>query len=105
MPIPSYSDCTSKRTVKHGHIHTDKPRYLYRGYGRPFVENPTNKVIDTPTRALIDRLLLKRSSMAGIAWATQVSEQWLQDYVTGKVAQTPSPKHRLTPRSGQKKGH
>ncbi|WP_410510480.1 hypothetical protein [Nodosilinea sp. E11] len=69
---------------------TGKQRYLCCGCGRQFVENPTNEVIDTPTRKLIDRFLLERISMAGIARAVQVSEQWLQDYVTCKAAQTPT---------------
>ncbi|MEP0819789.1 IS1 family transposase [Trichocoleus desertorum GB2-A4] len=88
--MPLCPDCTSERTVKNGHIHTGKQRYLCRTCGRQFVENPTNKTIDTPTRELIDRLLLERLSMAGIARAVQVSEQWLQDYVTCKAAQTPT---------------
>ncbi|WP_431191294.1 IS1/IS1595 family N-terminal zinc-binding domain-containing protein [Leptolyngbya subtilissima] len=57
-------------------IYTGKQRYLCRGCGRQFVENPTKKVINTPMRKLIDRLLLERLSMAGIARAVQVSEQW-----------------------------
>jgi len=34
-------------------------------------------VIDSARRALIDRLLLERISLAGIARAVQVSEVWL----------------------------
>lgn len=70
------------------HIHTGKQRFLCRACGRQFVENPTNKLIDSETRELIDRLLLERISMAGIARAVQVSEQWRQDYVNAKSAQT-----------------
>jgi hypothetical protein len=47
------------------------------------------KVIDLATRALIDRLLLERISLAGIARATRVSEQWLQTYVNEKYAKVP----------------
>lgn len=90
MPMLPCPDCTSERTVKNGHIHTGKQRYLCRNCGRQFVEDPTNKIIDTATRELIDRLLLERISMAGIARAVQVSEQWLQDYVTCKAVQTPT---------------
>jgi hypothetical protein len=54
--------------------------------GRQFVEQPTKKVIDTATRELIDRLLLERISLAGIARAVQVSETWLQGYVNQKYA-------------------
>ena len=39
--------------------------------------HPEKKVIDSARRALIDRLLLERISLAGIARAVQVSEVWL----------------------------
>lgn len=81
--------CQSHRTVKNGRIHTGKQSFLCKQYGRQFVEHPTNKMIDAETRALVDRLLLEHISMAGIARAVQVSEQWLQDYVNMKAAQTP----------------
>ena len=85
--MPCCPNCTSKQTVKNGHIHTGKQRFLCRTCGRQFVENPTNKVIDTETRELVDRLLLERISMAGIARAVQLSEQWLQNYVNAKSSQ------------------
>ena len=87
--MPECPSCQAKHTVKNGHIHTGKQRYLCRSCGRQFVENPTHKTIDADTRALIDRLLLERISMAGIARVVQVSEQWLQDYVNMKASQTP----------------
>jgi hypothetical protein len=46
-----------------------------------FVEQPTKKAIGSATRERIDRLLLEWISLAGIARAAQVSEQWLQTYV------------------------
>ena len=48
--------------------------------------NPDQKVLDPATKELIDRLLLERLSLAGIARALKVSEQWLQDYVNRKYA-------------------
>lgn len=87
--MPQCPTCQAQHTVKNGHIHTGKQRFLCKQCGYQFVENPTNKTIDADTRALIDRLLLERLSMAGIARAAQVSEQWLQDYVNLKSAQTP----------------
>jgi hypothetical protein len=36
------------------------------------------------TKALIDRLLLERLPLAGIARAVHVSETWLQGYVNAK---------------------
>ncbi len=87
--MPECPTCQAKHTVKNGHIHTGKQRFLCKQCGYQFVENPTHKTIDADTRALIDRLLLERISMAGIARAVKVSEQWLQDYVNMKAAQTP----------------
>src|SRR4028119_1749350 len=91
--------CASSQTVKNGRIHNGKQRFKCRDCGRPFIEQPTKKVIGLATRQLIDRLLLERISLAGIARATQVSEQWLQTYVTEKYATVPrsvqvSPKKR-----------
>lgn len=86
--MPPCPTCTAEHTVKNGHIHTGKQRYLCRQCGYQFVEHPTDKRIDQETRELVDRLLLERISMAGIARAVQVSEQWLQDYVNLKSAQT-----------------
>jgi hypothetical protein len=51
--------------------------------------NRDQKVIDPATKELIDRLLLERLSLAGIARVLKVSEQWLQDYVNRKYAQIP----------------
>jgi transposase-like protein len=81
--------CASSQTVKNGHIHNGKQRFKCQTCGRQFVEHPTKKVIDQATRDLVDRLLLERISLAGIARVTQVSEQWLQTYVNEKYAQVP----------------
>jgi AraC-like DNA-binding protein len=53
------------------------------------VEQPSKKVIDQATRSLIDRLLLERISLASIARAAKVSEQWLllSDNTTGEKYQ------------------
>ncbi|MBD1838230.1 MULTISPECIES: hypothetical protein [unclassified Coleofasciculus] len=57
-------------------------------------------MIDQATWEFIDRLLLERISLAGIARAAQVSEQWLQTYVNEKYAGVPrsvqvTPKKRV----------
>ncbi len=44
------------------------------------------KVIEQETPELIDRLRLERISLAGIARALQISQQWLQPYVNEKYA-------------------
>jgi transposase-like protein len=87
--MPECPACTSSQTVKNGHIHNGKQRFKCQDCGRQFVEQPTKKTIDPATRELIDRLLLERISLAGIARAAQVSEQWLQTYVNEKYAQVP----------------
>jgi transposase-like protein len=87
--MPSCPLCASCQTVKNGRIHNGKQRFKCHDCGRQFVEQPTKKVIDSATRELIDRLLLERISLAGIARATQVSKQWLQTYVNEKYAQVP----------------
>ncbi len=87
--MPVCPICASFQTVKNGHIHNGKQRFKCHDCGRQFVEQPTKKVIDQTTRELIDRLLLERISLAGIARAAQVSEQWLQTYVNEKYAALP----------------
>jgi insertion element IS1 protein InsB len=79
-------DCGSNHIVKNGRIHNEKPKYKWQSCGRQFVENPTNKVISSQTKDLIERLLLKKISLAGIARNTDVSQKWLQDYVNNKYS-------------------
>jgi transposase-like protein len=81
--------CESQRTVKNGRIHNGKQNYRCRDCGRQFVQDPQTKVIDQATKDLIDKLLLERLSLAGIARVTGVSELWLQRYVNAKYAAVP----------------
>lgn len=87
--MPACPLCACTKTVKNGRIHNGKQRFKCHECGRQFIEQPTKKVIDQATRELIDRLLLERISLAGIARAIQVSEQWLQTYVNEKYATVP----------------
>ena len=52
--------------------------------GDCFVENPSKKQVSEGTKDLIDKLLLERVPLAGIARVTGVSERWLQTYVNKK---------------------
>ncbi len=54
-----------------------------------FVINPTNKTVSDETKQLIDKLLLERISLRGIARVTGVSWSWLQNYVNNKLAAVP----------------
>ncbi|CAK0760963.1 hypothetical protein CCP3SC5AM1_2950003 [Gammaproteobacteria bacterium] len=51
--------------------------------------NPKKYPISDEKKKLIDRLLLERISLAGIARVAGVSESWLQKYVNEKYDQTP----------------
>ena len=60
-------------------------------------------MISEETKGIIDRLLLEKLSLAGIARALQISEVWVQQYVNAKYQQVeqevqvrPKPKCRLT---------
>ena len=63
--MPACPNCSSRKTVKNGHIHNGKQRFKCRECGRQFIENPQKKIIDKGTRELVDRLLLERISLAG----------------------------------------
>jgi transposase-like protein len=78
---PICPKCGSNHVVKNGKIHNQKPKYMCKDCGRQFVENPTNKSIKPEIKELIDKLLLERISLAGIARVTGVSQQWLQNYI------------------------
>ena len=78
--------CSNKQAVKNGHIHNGKQRYRCKSCGRQFVYGTTNKRISDETKAQIDKLLLEKLSLAGIARVTDVSETWLQGYVNQKYA-------------------
>jgi len=80
--------CGSEHLIKNGSVHNGKPKYQCKSCGRQFVINPTNSPVSQEIKQLIDRLLLERISLRGIARVTQVSWSWLQDYVNQKLART-----------------
>ena len=78
--------CDSETVVKNGHIHNGKQRYWCRDCGRQFVPAATKKVISGETRERVEKLLLEKIPLAGIARSMDVSETWLQSYVNKKYA-------------------
>ena len=95
--------CGSEHVKKNGSIHNKKQKYQCNTCGRQFVEDPQNKIIGDETKNLIDKLLLEKLPLAGIARVAGVSEPWLQEYVNEKYAAVPrevevinKPKGRLT---------
>ncbi len=81
--------CQSKTIVKNGKIHNGKQNHRCKDCGRQFVLAPQNRPIDDATKRLIDKLLLEKIPLAGIARVVGVSETWLQGYVNEKYAQVP----------------
>lgn len=81
--------CQQTNVIKNGSIHSGKPKWMCKTCGRQFVADPQPRRILGETKALIDRLLLEKISLAGIARATKVSERWLQSYVNEKYANVP----------------
>jgi insertion element IS1 protein InsB len=77
-------NCQSHNFKKNGRIHNGKQRYWCKDCGRQFTPEGTKKMIGEETRAMVDRLLLEKLPLAGIARAVQVSETWLQEYVNAK---------------------
>lgn len=70
--------CPSRQSENikfNGHIHNSKQNHLCKNCGRQFVLNPDNK-------ATIDRLLLEKISLAGLARTIEVSQVWLQGYLS-----------------------
>ena len=53
--------------------------------------DPQWRRVPDDTKALIDKLLLEKIALAGIARVTGVSSVWLQDYVNAKYAAVPQP--------------
>lgn len=87
--MPSCPSCTSKNVVKNGFIHNGTQNHKCKTCGRQFVEAPQQKLISPATKALIDKLLLEKIPLAGIARVCDVSETWLQEYVNRKYESTP----------------
>ena len=87
--MPTCPRCHSKQVIKNGHIHTGKPKFAWKQCGRQFVEQPSKQPISAETKALVDKLLLERLSLAGIVRVTGVSIRWLQHYVNRKYQTQP----------------
>jgi len=94
-------DCHTDQVIKNGSNGTGKPKYACKACGHQFVDDPQWRVISDDTKALIDRLLLERISLAGIARAVQVSESWLQAYVNEKYRTVPREVHVRSKKKGR----
>lgn len=88
--------------MKNGRTRRGKQNYKCRDCGSQFVENPQWQPISSESQAMIDRLLLEKMPLAGIARVMQVFEDWLQGYVNlyyacvpRQVQVRPKPEQRM----------
>lgn len=81
--------CQSTRVKLNGHIHTGKQNHYCKDCGRQFVLHPDKKVVTSSDKALVDRLLLEKISLAGIGRVVEVSAPWLQSYLSDLYASCP----------------
>jgi len=73
--------CSSLNIVKNGSIHNGKQKHSCKNCGRQFVENPENKRISPAIWNLVNKLLLEKIPIAGIARVVGISESWLQNHI------------------------
>jgi transposase-like protein len=64
--------------MKNGTTRRGQQNYKCRDCGRQFVENPQWKRREPDSSAMIDRLLLEKIPLAGIARVLKLSASWLQ---------------------------
>lgn len=89
--------CGSKEYKLNGHIHNGKQNHLCKRGGRQFVTEPSKKYISAPDKEKINKLLLERISLAGIARVMEVRESWLLGYVSQLYATQPADLHAQLP--------
>lgn len=87
--MPRCPRCQSESVIKNGRILSGKPKFACKACGRQFVADSQQRLIPPETKALVDKLLLERVSLAGIVRVTGVSARWLQYYVNQKYADQP----------------
>lgn len=81
--------CHSRKTKKNGHTHYGKQNYECNTCLRQFVESGQAWFVSQADRDLIDKLLLERTSLAGICRVCNVGESWLQTYIKSVYKNSP----------------
>ena len=89
MSTRTCPSCGSQHIVKNGRTHSGKSNHKCKACGRQFVDNPQQKLISQETKDLIDKLLLEKIPLAGIARVCDGSESWLQSYVNDVYESVP----------------
>lgn len=80
-PLLHCPNCQSESISRNGFNNRGKQSYKCRDCNRRFVLDPQWSELSEEEIALIDRLLLERLSLAGIARVMQRSEDCIQRYV------------------------
>ena len=75
--------------MKNGTTRRGKQNYKCRDCGRQFVENPQWKRREPGSTTMIDRLLLEKIPLTGIARVLKLSASWLQRYVNDSYELVP----------------
>ena len=88
-PLLTCPTCGSNDINKNGTTRHGNQNYKCRDCGRQFVEDPKWRRISDDTKAMIERMLLEKIPLVGIARSLQISESWLQQYVNGYYATVP----------------
>ena len=81
--------CNSEKVKKNGSNGVGTAKFMCKSCDRQFVEDPRKGPISEETKGRIDKLLLEKIPLAGIARSMDVSERWLQDYANAKYAEIP----------------
>ncbi len=71
---PSCPSCAFEQHIKNGCFHKGRQNYKCKDCGGQFVKDPQNKIIGQETKELIDKLLLEKLPLAGIARVAEVSK-------------------------------
>jgi IS1 family transposase len=75
--------------VKNGSNSAKTPKFRCKDCRRQLVEHPIQSRITDAEKALVDKLLLEKIPLAGIARVTGISERWLQDYANDQYEAVP----------------
>ncbi len=97
--------CSSTNIKLNGHIHNGKQNRLCKDCGRQFVLEREKRLISDPDKALVNKLLLEKISLAGIARVAEVSQVWLQGYVGELYAAQPEDLNALIPTKEAMEAH
>jgi IS1 family transposase/transposase-like protein len=76
--------CLHEHIVKNGSNGVGTQKFRCNNCSRQFVDDPKNTKISDETKELIDKLLLEKIPLAGIARVLGISERGLQTYVNNK---------------------